>query len=124
MNLFNGTRKLNLTHVLVARSDAIPFALEDWKVLDEFEMKMLDDGPRQVTRKDFVVFANQYSTYANLILQTLFPKGKRAGIVNIALNDKLGKITGQYGNGRVGTKVDGLDVAVGVKPGNLKISKL
>jgi hypothetical protein len=86
-------------------------------------MKMLDDGPRQVTRKDFVDFANHHSADANLILEVLFPKGKRVRIVelrkNCALNDKTGEITGQYGNGRVGVKVDGLEEAVAVKPGNI-----
>jgi hypothetical protein len=111
--------------VLVARSDGIPFTKEDWKVLDEFEMKMLDDGPRQVTRKDFVDFANHHSADANLILEIFFPKGKRVRIVelreNCALNDKTGEITGQYGNGRVGVTVDGLEEAVAVKPRNIQI---
>jgi hypothetical protein len=112
--------------VLVARSDGIPFTKEDWDVLDEFEMKMLDNGPREVTRQDFLNFAKQHSSNANLILETSFPKGQRVRMVklkkNSALNDKTGQTTGQYGNGRVVIKVDGLDEVVAVKPVNLKIS--
>jgi hypothetical protein len=40
---------------------------------------------------------------------------------NIALNDKTGEITGQYGNERAEIKVDGLEDVVEVKPRNLKI---
>jgi len=40
--------------VLVARNDSIQFTINDWQVLDDFEMAMLDDGPRKVTRKDFI----------------------------------------------------------------------
>jgi hypothetical protein len=112
--------------VLVARSDGIPFTKEDWDVLDEFEMKMLNNGPREVTRQDFLNFAKQHSSNANLILETSFPKGQRVRMVklkkNSALNDKTGQTTGQYGNGRVAIKVDGLDEVVAVKPVNLKIS--
>ena len=112
--------------VLVARKDAIPFTEDDWWVLDEFEMMMLDDGPRRVTRRDFVNFAKgYYSAQANLVLETKFPKGKLVRIVklekNISLNDRTGQVTGQYGNGRVRIKIDGLRDAVAVKPRNLTI---
>lgn len=40
--------------VLMARSDSIQFNINDWKVLDDFEIEMLDDGPRDVDRKDFI----------------------------------------------------------------------
>lgn len=109
------------TPVLVARSDGISFTKDDWVVLDDFEMQML---PRKVTRNDFIHFANQYSNrHANVILEALFPKGQRVRLVglesNTVLNGKPGSITGQYENGRVGVKVDGLENVVTVKPGNL-----
>jgi hypothetical protein len=110
--------------VLVARSDAIAFTKEDWKVLDEFEMKMLNDGPRAVTRKDFLKFAKKKSGDANVILEALFPKNQRVRIVelkkNVALNDKMGQVIGDYGNGRVGIKMKGVDNIIAVKPTNLK----
>ncbi len=41
--------------------------------------------------------------------------------VNYEDLNKTGEITGQYGNGRVGVKVDGLEEAVAVKPRNIQI---
>ena len=67
--------------VLVARSDGISFDIADWYVLDEFEMDMLDDGPRNVTRSDFVLFAKRYpSNRCNLILEALYPKGAKCKV--------------------------------------------
>lgn len=39
--------------VLAGRSDGVPFSVEEWNLMDDFEMAMLDtsDGPRRVTRK-------------------------------------------------------------------------
>ena len=42
--------------VLVARSDSIEFNKNDWAVLDDFEMEMLDDRPRDLKRKGFIQF--------------------------------------------------------------------
>lgn len=40
-------------------------------------MEMLDDGPRRVTRKDFVSFVKtKYSKdKSNIVLEVLYPKG-------------------------------------------------
>jgi hypothetical protein len=110
--------------VLVARSDSVPFTIEDWNVLDDFEMKMLDDGPRSVTRQDFISFvkAGQYGD-ATVALEALFPEEKRVRAVglkvNTKLNKRLGQSTGHYAKGRVAVQFDGLDKVFGVKPGNL-----
>ncbi|CAK4695904.1 hypothetical protein LEN26_011011 [Aphanomyces euteiches] len=47
--------------VLAARRDNVAFEPSDWYALDDFEMEMLDDGPRRVTRDDFVRWAKSYS---------------------------------------------------------------
>ena len=54
--------------VLVARKDGIPFSCDDYWILDEFSCRMFDDGPREVTRKDFMDFAKEKTLCANLIL--------------------------------------------------------
>lgn len=62
--------------VLVARNDGIAFNVNDWAVLDDFEMKMLDNGPRSVTRKDFIKFVNKKYKLntSNIVLEALYPK--------------------------------------------------
>jgi hypothetical protein len=40
----------------VARKDSIAFEVDDWCVLEDFEDAMLDDGPRKVTRNDFISY--------------------------------------------------------------------
>lgn len=44
---------------VLARSDGNPFGRLDWAALDDFEMEMLDDGPRSVTRADWVRFVKK-----------------------------------------------------------------
>ena len=63
--------------VLVARSDSVQFNIEDWYILDDFEIAMLDDGPRNVTRKDFIQFVKaRYSEdKSNIVLGALYQKG-------------------------------------------------
>ena len=65
-------------------------------------MEMLDDGPRNVTRLDFVNFVRtKYSdSYSNIVLETFYPKGikcKVYGLIKkIELNEKIGICTGMY----------------------------
>ena len=63
--------------VLVARSDSVQFNIEDWYILDDFEIAMLDDGPRKVTRKDFIqiVKARYSEDKSNIVLGALYQKG-------------------------------------------------
>lgn len=89
--------------VLVARKDGVSFNANDWTVLDDFEMAMLDDGPRKVTRKDFVNFVkkNCQQNISNIVLEVLYPKGGKCEIhdliSNIELNGKNGICKGIYG---------------------------
>lgn len=112
--------------VLVARTDSIPFTRKDWKVLDQFEMEMLNDGPRKVTRADFISFVkNRPCSDENIVLEVLYPRGQRIRVVglstNVTLNERIGSATGNYANGRVGVQIDDHEGVVAVKPGNLSM---
>ena len=88
--------------VLVVRKDSIPFGIEDWQVLDDFQMEMLDDGPRKVTRDDFTSFvkAQFKDSGANIVLEALYPKGTKCRVHGLVkrpqLNGKMGTCTGFY----------------------------
>lgn len=89
---------------VAARIDSIQFDVHDWQVLDDFEMAMLDDGPRNVTRRDFVYFVKaQYAdSKANIVLEALYPKGTKCrvdGLLGkVELNGKIGICNGIYQN--------------------------
>ena len=74
---------------------------------------MLDDGPRNVSRKDFIRFVKaKYSKVeANIVFEVIFEKGvncKIDGLIKkVELNGKLGKCTGKYETNRIGIEVDG-----------------
>ena len=93
--------------VLVVRSDSIQFGINDWSILDDFEVAMLDDGPRKVTRKDFIQFAKcQHFSEANIVLEVNYPKGTKCLIDGLTqkaeLNGKIGTCNGSYKNHRIG----------------------
>ena len=79
-------------------------------MLDDFEMEMLDDGPRPVKKKDFIQFVKaRYSqNTSNIVLEALFPKGSKwkahGMITNIELNGKVGFCIGVNSNQRVGVE--------------------
>lgn len=68
--------------VLVARNDSIQFNIKDWEILDDFEMAMLDDGPRNVRKNDFINFVKTgyEDKHCNIVLEVLFPKGRKCKI--------------------------------------------
>ncbi|EQC26168.1 hypothetical protein SDRG_15973 [Saprolegnia diclina VS20] len=111
--------------VLVGRSDGVAFTKDDWAALDDFEMTMLDDGPRSVTRADFVAFArSRTDSKAGIILEALFPKGRAVVISGLQssteLNGLRGVVTGNYTNGRIGVTIAGRTAAVAVAPTKLQ----
>ena len=72
-------------------------------------MEMIDDGPKDVKKQDFIDFINKGKYYnANIGLEIYFPKGmlvKVNGLQSkVELNDKIGQVTGNYANGRVGVE--------------------
>lgn len=116
--------------VLVARTDRVPFTIQDWSILDDFEMLMRDDGPRSVRRKDFVDFVNfrykrDIQDGCNIVLEVLFPRGlvvSATGLNNdLTLNGMVGSVTGEYSNGRVGVRFDGLERTFAIRPRNLTV---
>ena len=117
--------------VLVVRSDQVPFTELDWEVLDDFEIAMLDDGPRSVNRFDFLDFAELYDSHdpsskAIIMLEALYPKGKLVKAINLVarsdLNGCIGRIVGRYKNGRVGVKFNNtVDNIVALKPENFSL---
>ena len=63
--------------VLMGRMDQIDFQMDDWALLDDFEMEMLDEGPREVTPRDFTNYVkNNYlkNKECNLSLGVFYPK--------------------------------------------------
>lgn len=75
--------------VLVARSDQVQFNKNDWAVLDDFEMEMLDDGPRKVSRKDFISFVKagyEKNLSSNIVLEALYPQGSRWKVDGLVSN--------------------------------------
>jgi hypothetical protein len=114
--------------VLIARSDSIPFTADDWGVLDDFEMEMLDDGPKRVIRSDFINFVisrlnSGIICTQNVCLEVIFPKGQQVRATGLKikydLNGKRGQVIGAYRDGRIGIKFDESDSVVAVKPENL-----
>lgn len=65
-------------------------------------MEMLDDGPRDVTRKDFIKFVHQKcdKSKANIVLEAIYPKGLKCKINGLIkkkeLNGKIGTCNGAY----------------------------
>ncbi len=125
--------------VLVVRNDSIPFTIDDWYALDDFEMEMLDNGPCEVFRENFIALAKSRLQEvedntglqqqglslrsAPLLLEAVFPKGitvRACGLKQEELNGKQGTVIGRYENGRVGVKFSGRADDLAVKPGNLE----
>ena len=118
-----------LPPVLMCRTDGVPFSDDDFYALDIFEINMLDDGPRNVTRDDFIEFAEGYGqegiegSDATIILEAVFPQGTKVKIQGLKnrkeLNGRFAEVNGKYINGRVGVQLDGA-IEVAVKMENLK----
>ncbi|CAK4490762.1 unnamed protein product [Aphanomyces euteiches] len=112
--------------VLAARRDNVAFEPSDWYALDDFEMEMLDDGPRRVTRDDFVRWAKSYfKPDSRIVMEAKFPEGQAVrvhGLVsNQDLNGRNGSATGQYASGRVGVNLEGRNAPVAIRPNNLSV---
>lgn len=106
--------------VLVGRSDGQPFTEDEWRLLDDFEMEMLDDGPREVTPgdwHDYVLMENFYReqqeddeegggfSYRHTLLfqEVYFPVGTEVIAKNLnfaELNGVRGSVVGHQG-GRI-----------------------
>lgn len=132
---------------LLFRTDGIPFADDDWHLLDAFEMAMLDDGPRTVTRADCAAWVAQKTrTPRNpaapddttpkllqapclprppLVLAVEYRAGDRVRISGLTGAPELNGITATVKRGRgcpadrVGVYVPGVGVKA-LKEGNLQ----
>ena len=93
---------------------------------------MLDDGPRNVTREDFIRFVQGWKNSsqgrrdiynANIVLEVLYPKGERCRVDGIVskkqLNGLVGIFNGQYENQRVGINFPQLQKNYAIKPINI-----
>ena len=104
--------------VVAARKDGLPLTVDEWMLLDDFEMAMLDPGPRRVLRKDLARFiadamggALRCGRPAHAFLDVVqaldvrYPKGARVrtrGLQTRALEGAVGVVEGRYERGRVG----------------------
>lgn len=63
---------------------------------------MLDDGPRPVTRNDFIKFVNKNhkNNLSNIVLEVIYPKSHKCKIHGLVykenLNGKVGTFNGRY----------------------------
>ncbi|OQR80686.1 hypothetical protein THRCLA_23443 [Thraustotheca clavata] len=110
--------------ILIARSDGVEFSAEDWKMLDDFEMKMLNNGPRDVCRNDFKSFAKVSRFKTNILaLEVIYPGGQQVRVHDLVegrdLNNSVGRSTGQYKNGRVIVKINNRSQPLAIKVENL-----
>ena len=115
--------------VLMFRTDGVPFTVADFEVLDDFEMAMLDDGPRDVSRRDWVSWCPTSGDVRNspLKIEMKFRKGATGRVTGLQsapeLNGSEGVVKGgaHYTCERVGVllpepyglkavKVDDLEV--------------
>lgn len=71
--------------VLMFRSDAVPFTIADFELLDDFEMAMLDDGPRSVSRQDWVKWCVVSSGVRGcpLKIEVKYPEGTRVRVTGL-----------------------------------------
>ncbi len=88
---------------------------------------MLDDGPRNVTRKDFVSYAKVRQSYknANIVLEAIYAKGIKCKINGLVkspeLNGKIGICNGTIQKSRIGVQLEGSEKDFAIKPANLQI---
>ena len=110
--------------VLLGRSDGIAFERDDWYILDDFEMSMLNDGPRRVSRRDFVRFIKRHhaKSTVNIALEVMFPRDTKVcgkGLHNRPdLNGRRGICVGKYDSGRVAVLFQDIEQPVLMKPVN------
>lgn len=124
--------------VLMFRTDGVPFTPVDFEVLDDFEMAMLDDGPRSVTRESWTRWCPSYrprygvwNTHAfdacPIMFQTVFSAGKEVrvkGLQNAAeLNGVTGVVAGgsHYTRDRVGVHLPEPHGLKALKPANIEL---
>ena len=112
------------------RLDGVPFTTTDFDVLDDFEMRMLDDGPRPVARSDWELFAMHYSPchggFGPLLLEHRHPRSqvvRACGLKATELNGQQGEVAGgaHYTNHRVGVQFGGDIGLKAIKPDNLVV---
>jgi len=89
---------------------------------------MLDDGPCNVKREDFIEFVKGIfykKRLVNLVIEALYPKGSKCkidGLVsNTNLNGKIGICNGIYLKDRLGVDVPELSEKFSIRPKNIKI---
>jgi hypothetical protein len=88
---------------------------------------MLDDGPRKVTRKDFVSYvkACHSKRNANIVFEVIFAKGIKCKINGLLkspeLNGKIGICNGIYQNSRIGVQLENSEKDFAIKPANLQL---
>lgn len=118
-----------LPPVLVGRTDGVPFSVEDFFLLDDFEMAMLDHGPRRVTPEDLSSFIDARLLRkpglgtSPLVLSNKFPRGMHVYPTDLTsdrcLNFVCGHVAGRYEQGRVGVIFPPPHGLKAVNPGNL-----
>lgn len=99
------------------RTDGIPFTTEDWDLLDEFEMAMLDGGPMDVEPIHFVNYIESRCFNSEvsftLVLEKRYPVHSQYYAINLVnakhLNGQLGTVV-SFENGRIGLKFPNCEV--------------
>lgn len=99
--------------VLLFRTDGVPFTVQDYDLLDDFETAMLDDGPRGVSRTDWIDWCPTFSGVRNcpLKIELKYPKGKKVRLKGLQgapdLNGSEGVVAGggSYTTERVGVQL-------------------
>jgi hypothetical protein len=115
--------------VLVFRTDGIPFTVADFDLLDDFEMAMLDDGPRPVTRADWEQWCSLLHDVKNcpLKIELKYPKGRKVRVTGLQrtpeLNGTEGVVAGgsNYTTQRVGIILPEPHGLKGVKLDNIEL---
>lgn len=131
--------------VALGRLDGLPFTHDCFYLLDDFEMRMLDEGPRYVGPRDFDEFISEVGPRdfdefisetdhqeheegyeherATIGLAWKFPPNcmvmARGLKSNTDLNGQLGKVIGKYQQGRVGVQFRSGIKAL-IKPQNIQ----
>ena len=88
---------------------------------------MLDDGPRNVSRKDYVSYVKvrQSNKNANIVFEAIYAKGIKCKINGLLkspeLNGKIGICNGIIQNSRIGVQLEGSEKDFAIKPANLQI---